>query len=167
MNGWYAPDPARPVFVAYQNVAWAQTDDEARQFLAADFSALGGGTLRRVLLHRAWDNSAHVETAALDAGFYERFEALWAMYHRKGGWPRASEACRPSVPPKLKRGVVDLLVRRLLGLTAAVNKGLEEKRCLSWSVVPLPLEVEGAGVAAQPEHRILAMAEPSACSAPQ
>lgn len=34
------------------------------------------GTLQRILLHRAWDYFAHVETDALDAGFYERFEAL-------------------------------------------------------------------------------------------
>jgi protoporphyrinogen/coproporphyrinogen III oxidase len=32
--------------------------------------------MQRVLLHRAWDHFAHVETAALDAGFYDRFEAL-------------------------------------------------------------------------------------------
>ncbi len=70
------PDPAQPVFVSWQNVAWSQTDDEARQLLASDYPALGGGTLQRILLHQAWDNFAHVETAALAAGFYERFEAL-------------------------------------------------------------------------------------------
>ncbi len=75
-NGWYGPDPAQPVFAAYQNVAWSQTDDEARRLLASDFKTFGGGTLERVLLHQAWDNFAHVEAAALDAGFYDRFEAL-------------------------------------------------------------------------------------------
>ncbi len=75
-NTWWGPDPVQPVFAAWQNVAWSQTEDEARQLLASDFAAFGGGTMQRVLLHRAWDNFAHVETAALDAGFYERFEAL-------------------------------------------------------------------------------------------
>lgn len=76
VNGWHRPDPAQPVFAAWQNVAWSQTDDEARQLLASDFAAFGGGTMQRVLLHQAWDNFAHVESAALDAGFYDRFEAL-------------------------------------------------------------------------------------------
>ncbi len=76
VTGWYAPDPAQPIFAAWQNVAWSQSDEEARQLLASDFAALGGGTMQRVLLHQAWDNFAHVEKAALDAGFYERFEAL-------------------------------------------------------------------------------------------
>jgi len=76
VNSWHAPDPAQPVFAAWQNVAWSQTDDEARQLLASDFAKFGGGTMERVLLHRAWDYFAHVETAALDAGFYDRFEAL-------------------------------------------------------------------------------------------
>ena len=76
VNVWDAPDSAQPVFAAYQNVAWSQTDDEARQLLASDFAALSGGTMGRVLLHRAWNHFAHVETAALDAGFYDRFEAL-------------------------------------------------------------------------------------------
>jgi protoporphyrinogen/coproporphyrinogen III oxidase len=76
VNCWFGPDPARPVFVAWQNVAWSQSEDEARQLLASDFATLGGGTMQGVLLHQAWDNFAHVETAALNAGFYDRFEAL-------------------------------------------------------------------------------------------
>ncbi len=76
VNGWNRPDPEQPVFAAWQNVAWSQTEAEARQLLASDFAAFGGGTMQRVLLHRAWDNFAHVETAALDTGFYDRFEAL-------------------------------------------------------------------------------------------
>jgi oxygen-dependent protoporphyrinogen oxidase len=76
VNLWYGPDPAQPVFAAYQNVAWSQTNDEALQMLASDFATLGGAKVQRVLLHQAWDNFAHVETDALDAGFYDRFEAL-------------------------------------------------------------------------------------------
>ncbi len=76
VNVWYDPAPGQPIFVAYQNLAESQTEDEARQLLAEDFATLGGGTLERVLLQRGWDYFAHVETAALDAGFYDQFEAL-------------------------------------------------------------------------------------------
>lgn len=76
VNIWYAPDPTQPVFIAYQNLSRSQTDDQARQFLTADFAKFGRATVQRVLLHRAWDHFAHVETAALNAGFYDRFEAL-------------------------------------------------------------------------------------------
>lgn len=75
INCWYDPAPGQPIFVAYQNLNRSQTEDEARQFLVSDFAALGG-TVESILLRRQWDHFAHVETPAVDAGFYERFEAL-------------------------------------------------------------------------------------------
>lgn len=75
INCWYDPAPGQPVFVSYQNLGRSQTEDDAHRLLESDFAALGG-TVEGILLRRQWEHFAHVETPALNAGFYERFEAL-------------------------------------------------------------------------------------------
>lgn len=76
VNTWYDPVPGEQVFAAYQSLSWSQSPDDAQRLLTQDFATFGGGTLQGVLLHKAWDNFAHVGTAALADGFYDRFEAL-------------------------------------------------------------------------------------------
>ncbi|MBW3571230.1 MAG: FAD-dependent oxidoreductase [Gemmatimonadetes bacterium] len=73
---WFRPTEERTIFAAYQLLGAAQSDAEARRLLKEDFRAQGG-TVTEVLSHRTWDNYfEHVETPALNRGFYERFEAL-------------------------------------------------------------------------------------------
>ncbi len=70
------PGPGAAGFRSVPERCWSQTDDEPISLFVSDFATLGGGILQRVLLHQAWGNFAHIETAALDAGVYDRFQAL-------------------------------------------------------------------------------------------
>lgn len=73
---WFRPMEDRTIFAAYQLRDAAQSDADARRLLDEDFRAQGG-TVVEVLSHRTWHNYfEHVETPALNRGFYGRFEAL-------------------------------------------------------------------------------------------
>jgi len=75
MNAWANRNPAQPMYLGWQLAGDASSTGELRELLAADIAAQGG-TLARVVLQQEWDYFPHVDGAALDAGYFERIDAL-------------------------------------------------------------------------------------------
>ncbi|HEX8950356.1 MAG TPA: FAD-dependent oxidoreductase, partial [Polyangia bacterium] len=72
---WANRDPANPLYVGYQIAAPELPLAQVTATLADDVAGQGG-QFGGALLQKEWDYFPHVSTAAMQAGFYERMEAL-------------------------------------------------------------------------------------------
>lgn len=75
MNAWANRNPATPLYLGWQLARRGADSDALQALLAADVAAQGG-RLEHVALRQEWDYFPHVDCAALQAGFFERLEAL-------------------------------------------------------------------------------------------
>ncbi|WP_426344157.1 FAD-dependent oxidoreductase [Pseudoduganella sp. R-32] len=75
MNAWANRNPALPMYLGWQLAGDAASTGQLRELLAADIAAQGG-RLERVVLQQEWDYFPHVDGTALEAGYFERIDAL-------------------------------------------------------------------------------------------
>ena len=74
---WANSNPAQPVYIDYQIVDPAASEDLITSTLASDVSTYGHGVFEGLLLRQEWpEYFPHVSTASMQRGFYNSVEAL-------------------------------------------------------------------------------------------